>query len=151
MPGSQFVQIVAPSDDIVPASQLVHDDGSSALGMVPAGQAVHVAAPSLLTLPAAHDAQLDDALSRANVDVSRLSKEAAAQRARAKDIIGRKDAELASINDETSRIVAAHQDLMDAVAQKMTDLGVPTQCMKSKFRGAFDPHAVGMVSARLVS
>merc|ERR1712138_323238 len=55
-----------------------------------------------------------------------LSKEAAAQRARAKDIIGRKDAELASINDETSRIVAAHQDLMDAVAQKMTDLGVPT-------------------------
>ena len=74
----------------------------------------------------ARDAQLDDALSRANVDVSRLSKEAAAQRARAKDIIGRKDAELASINDETSRIVAAHQDLMDAVAQKMTDLGVPT-------------------------
>ena len=58
--------------------------------------------------------------------MSRLSKEAAAQRARAKDIIGRKDAELASINDETSRIVAAHQDLMDAVAQKMTDLGVPT-------------------------
>ena len=75
----------------------------------------------------ARDAQLDDALSRANVDVSRLSKEAAAQRARAKDIIGRKDAELASINDETSRIVAAHQDLMDAVAQKMTDLGVPTR------------------------
>merc|ERR1712167_295844 len=74
----------------------------------------------------ARDAQLDDALSRANVDVSRLSKEAAAQRARAKDIIGRKDAELASVNDETSRIVAAHQDLMDAVAQKMTDLGVPT-------------------------
>merc|ERR1711871_1485533 len=71
----------------------------------------------------ARDAQLDDALSRANVDVSRLSKEAAAQRARAKDIIGRKDAELASINDETSRIVAAHQDLMDAVAQKMADLG----------------------------
>ena len=32
----------------------------------------------------ARDAQLDDALSRANVDVSRLSKEAAAQRARAK-------------------------------------------------------------------
>ena len=83
----------------------------------------------------ARDAQLDDALSRANVDVSRLSKEAAAQRARAKDIIGRKDAELASINDETSRIVAAHQDLMDAVAQKMTDLGVPTcveinQCIR---------------------
>merc|ERR1712167_382636 len=69
----------------------------------------------------ARDAQLDDALSQANVDVSRLSKEAAAQRARAKDIIGRKDAELASVNDETSRIVAAHQDLMDAVAQKMTD------------------------------
>ena len=74
----------------------------------------------------ARDAQLDDALVVGRMSMSRLSKGAAAQRARAKDIIGRKDAELASINDETSRIVAAHQDLMDAVAQKMTDLGVPT-------------------------
>jgi len=74
----------------------------------------------------ARDAQLDDALSRANVDVSRLSKEAAAQRARAKDIIGRKDSELASLRDDTQRVTEAHQALVEAVAQKMGDLGVPT-------------------------
>ena len=55
------MQVVAPSDDIVPALQLAHDDGSSELGMVPAGHALHSVAPSVLTLPAAHDEQLDDA------------------------------------------------------------------------------------------
>ena len=74
----------------------------------------------------ARDAQLDDALLRANVDVSKLSKDAAAQRTKARDVLERKAAELGDLRGELARVADAHGALVEAVAAKMSDLGVPT-------------------------
>jgi len=74
----------------------------------------------------ARDAQLDDALARANVDVSALGATASAQRSKARDVVERKASELADLRAELARVCDAHGSLVEAVALKMNDLGVPT-------------------------
>lgn len=71
----------------------------------------------------ARDAQLDDALARANVDVAALG---VGQRSKARDVVERKASELADLRAELARVADAHGSLVEAVAVKMSDLGVPT-------------------------
>ncbi|KAJ8613521.1 hypothetical protein CTAYLR_002215 [Chrysophaeum taylorii] len=72
----------------------------------------------------ARDAQLDDALARANVDISALGVQA--QHNKTHNVVERKATELADLRLELSRIATAHAALVDAVTSKMTELGVPT-------------------------
>ncbi|KAH8060073.1 positive regulation of protein localization to cilium [Aureococcus anophagefferens] len=68
-------------------------------------------------------AELDDALARANVDVAALG---VGQRSKARDVVERKASELADLRAELARVADAHGSLVEAVAVKMSDLGVPT-------------------------
>lgn len=73
----------------------------------------------------ARDAQLDDALARANVDVSALGVQA--KHGKSKNIVEKKKNELADLRNELARVANAHAALVQAVASKMTELGVPVQ------------------------
>ncbi|KAJ1454613.1 growth-arrest-specific micro-tubule binding-domain-containing protein [Pelagophyceae sp. CCMP2097] len=94
----------------------------------------------------ARDAQLDDALARANVDASALGGGPAGAAGNGRDAVERKAAELTDLRSELDRIALAHTSLVRAVGQKMHDLGVPTQELgfeplnaEAQFRGTMPP------------
>ena len=74
----------------------------------------------------ARDAALDDALARANVDMSVLGVQATATHARTKNVVDKKANELADLRSELCRVANAHAALVEAVKSKMLDLGVPS-------------------------
>lgn len=74
---------------------------------------------SLSELLEARDAQLDATLARANVDIASLG-------GRRKNNNNDKEFEMRDLNNELSRVAKAHSTLVQAVEEKMTELGVPT-------------------------
>lgn len=69
------------------------------------------------------DAELDDALARANVDVSALGVKV--KHSKGREVVEHKAAQLADLRLELGRVAAAHAALAEAVTAKMTQLGVP--------------------------
>lgn len=69
----------------------------------------------------ARDAQVDDALAQANVDVSALG----LKTQNTGNIVERKANELTDLRLELNRVASAHSSLFTAVSSRMSELGVP--------------------------